>query len=306
MAVAPTMTGLAKATAPVVWFLSVSNELVLKLIRADTVDEPSVTEEEVRVMLRHATDAGIFGQAEQEMVRGVFGLGDRTAGELMTPRHNIVFLDLTDPEDVNRAKMSQSDFHHYPVCEQSTDNVLGIVSARDLWQRHLSGQEETIRGVLKPALFVPEILPVLDVLRQMRDVKTQVAIVIDEYGGVDGLITLNDVLGSLVDEIGADHGSASVEGAQQREDGSWLVDGVFAAHEVRELFDIKQLAGEEEGHFETIGGYVLDQLGHIPVAGEAVTADGYRIEVVYMDGHRIDKVLIVPPDTATPPELPTD
>jgi putative hemolysin len=153
----------------------------------------------------------------------------------------------------------------------------------------------SIRETMKPALFVPEIAPVLSVLQQMRDSKAPIAIVIDEYGGVEGLLTVNDVIGSVVDEIGAHEGEDVIEGAVQREDGSWLVDGVLGAHEVREIFAIKRLEGEDEGRFETIGGFILDQLGHIPTEGEYVEVDDHRIEVVDMDGHRIDKVTIIPP-----------
>src|SRR5690606_18538289 len=173
--------------------------------------------------------------------------------------------------------------------------VIGVVSTRDLWHEYLSGGTISIRETMKPALFVPEIAPVLPVLQQMRDNKTPVAIVIDEYGGVEGLLTVNDVIGSVVDEIGSHEGEDVIEGAVQRDDGSWLVDGVLGAHEVRDIFDIKTLEGEEEGRFETIGGFILDQLGHIPTEGEYVEVDGHRIEVIDMDGHRIDKVTIIPP-----------
>jgi putative hemolysin len=131
----------------------------------------------------------------------------------------------------------------------------------------------------------------------MRDHKTSTAIVIDEYGGVEGLLTVNDVIEDLVDELGADDGSEEVERATRRDDGTWLLNGAFPAHEVRELFDIEELEGEQNGRFETIGGFILDQLGHIPRAGESVEADGHRVEVVDMDGHRIDKVLVTPPSS---------
>lgn len=293
--VAPLMQMLAKLTAPVVWFLAVSNNAVLKLLRADQSDEPAVTEEEVRVLLMQATDAGIFERAEQEMVAGVFGLGDRTAGELMTPRHAIVFLDLAESDEENMSRMATTHYQVYPVCDGSTDNVVGVVSTRDLWHQHVANKQISIRETMRPALFVPEISPVLSVLQQMRDNKASIAIVIDEYGGVEGLLTINDVLGGVVDEIGAHEGDDVIEGVTRREDGTWLADGVLGAHEVREIFHIKELPGEEAGRFETIGGFILDQLGHIPVEGESVEVEGFRIEVVDMDGHRIDKVHIVPP-----------
>lgn len=293
--VAPAMQTLAKITAPVVWFLSISNEFVLKLLRADQVNEPGVTEEEVKVLLMQATEAGVFERAEQEMVAGVFGLGDRTAGELMTPRHAIVFIDLAESDEENMTRMATTHYQVYPVCDGSTDNVVGVVSTRDLWHQHVASKTISIRETMRPALFVPEISPVLAVLQQMRDNKASIAVVIDEYGGVEGLLTVNDVLGGVIDEIGATEGEDVVEGATQRDDGTWLVDGVLGAHEVREIFNIKELPGEEAGRFETIGGFILDQLGHIPVEGEFVEVEDHRIEVVDMDGHRIDKVHIIPP-----------
>jgi len=292
--VAQPMKVLATVSAPIVWFLSVSSAFVLKLLRADATDEPAVTEEEVKLLLKQATDAGIFEQAEQELVAGVLGLGHRNVGELMTPRHAMTFLDISEPDSVNTERMATAGFEMYPVCDGSTDNVVGVVSSRNLWHNQMTGASTDIRDVMKPALFVPEISPVLSVLQQMRDHHTEMAIVIDEYGGVEGLLTLTDVMEDLVDDLGAEAGD-DVEGATRRDDGTWLVDGLFPAHEVRELFDIDHLEGEEHGHFETIGGFIMDQLGHIPVAGEHVEAEGHRIEVIDMDGHRIDKVLITPP-----------
>jgi len=295
--VAPPMQFLATISAPVVWFLSASSTALLKALRLGQSSEPAVTEEEVRLLLRQATEAGVFERAEQELVTGVFGLGDRTAGELMTPRHLIVWLDLAEPDEINRQRMAESPHEIYPVGEETTDNVVGVVSAEDLWHCHMIGASTTIRDVMKPALFVPEISPVLTVLQQMRDSDMPMAIIVDEYGGVEGLLTVRDVLDDLVENLGED-GMQDVEGATQRTDGSWLVDGAFPAHEFRDLFDIDQLEGEEHGHFETIGGFIMDQLGHIPTVGEEVSADGHRIEVVDMDGHRIDKVLVIPPPPA--------
>lgn len=296
-AVGPSMRFLSSLFKPVVWFLAVSNEFVLKLLRAKDSDEPGITEEEVKVMLMQATDAGIFERAEQEMVAGVFGLGDRTAGELMTPRHAIKWLDLAKPDDVNIRTISESIYSLYPVIDDDPDNVVGITSMRDLLQFSLNGKPINIREAMKPALFVPEILPVLQVLKIMRDEKANMAVVIDEYGGVEGLITGQDVIAGMVDELG----TASSEGPEENKeaipqsDGSWLVEGQLSAHEFRQYFDIAALEGEDAGRFETIAGYVLDKLGHIPVVGEAVKADGFVIEVVGMEGYRIDRIKVTPP-----------
>lgn len=299
--IAATMAGPMKAVStafkPIVWFLAVSNDAVLALLRIKESDEPNITEDEIRVMLMEATNAGIFERAEQEMVAGVFGLGDRTAGELMTPRHAISWLDIAEPDAANLRTISKGNYALYPVIDDEPDNVIGVVSTRDLLQQSLSGEPLSIRNAVKPALFVPEILPVLQVLRAMRDTKTNMAIVIDEYGGFEGIITNNDVISGMVDELGSEDTDRleEIEGVTQSPDGTWQVRGQLGAHQFREHFGIKELDGEEAGRFETIAGYILDKLGHIPVVGEVVEADGYRIEVVAMDGYRIETVKVTPP-----------
>ncbi|MCA9833905.1 MAG: HlyC/CorC family transporter [Thermomicrobiales bacterium] len=299
--IAATMAGPMKAVStafkPIVWFLAVSNDAVLALLRIKESDEPNITEDEIRVMLMQATDAGVFERAEQEMVAGVFGLGDRTAGELMTPRHAISWLDIAESDASNIRTISKGNYALYPVIDDEPDNVVGVVSTRDILQQSLSGEPLSIRKAVKPALFVPEILPVLQVLRAMRDTKTNMAIVIDEYGGFEGIITNNDVISGMVDELGSDDidRQEEIEGVSQLPDGTWQVRGQLGAHQFRELFGIKELDGEEAGRFETIAGYILDKLGHIPNLGEAVEADGYRIEVVAMDGYRIETVKVTPP-----------
>lgn len=294
---APIMKTVSTVFRPIVWFLSVSNDAVLKLMRIRESDEPSITEDEIRVMLMEATNAGVFERAEQEMVAGVFGLGDRTAGELMTPRHAIKWIDISEPDSVNTQTISESSFSLYPVIDDSPDNVVGIVSMHDLLQQFLAGESLNIRAAMKPALFVPEILPVLQVLRTMRDEKANMAVVIDEYGGVEGLITGQDVISGMVDELG----SASSEGPDENDDairqpdGTWLVEGQLGAHDFREFFGIDELDGEEAGRFETIAGYVLDKLGHIPSVGESVVAEDHEIEVVSMDVYRINELKVTPP-----------
>lgn len=294
--IAPPMQFLSTLFKPVVWFLSVSNEFVLKLIRANDSDEPAITEEEIRVMLMQATDAGVFERHEQEMVAGVFGLGDRTAGELMTPRHAIRWLDIAEPDAVNLATLKDSTYSFYPVIDDEPDNVVGIVSTRDLMMQSMDDEPLSIRNCMTPALFVPEILPVLQVLRVMRDEKSSMAIVIDEYGGVEGLLTNNDVIAGLVDELGSGDASNPEENelAVNQGDGTWLVAGQLGAHDFREIFAIDELDGEDAGRFETIAGYILDRLGHIPVAGEYVESDGFKIEVVAMEGYRIGEIKVTP------------
>lgn len=289
--IAPPMMTLSRVAAPVVGFLSFSTESVLKVIGAKAPDEPEVTEEEVELLIKQGAEAGVFHESERAMVSGIFGIGDRSASELMTPRHRMVFLDIADPAEASVRIMAGTHHNFYPVCEGSTDNVVGIVAARELWRRHLNGESTDVREAMDAALFVPEIAPVLSVIDQMRRRSTSVAIMVDEYGGIEGLLTLNDMLSDVVGEIDDPH-ATNVRGGVQREDGSWLLEGGFPAHELRELFEIETLPGEEEGRYETIGGFVMDQLGHIPDTAEAFVWDRFRFEVVDMDGMRIDKVLV--------------
>jgi putative hemolysin len=192
--------------------------------------------------------------------------------------------------------MGEHPHNYYPVYEDTTDNVVGIVAARELWRRSVSGESTKLRDAMEPALFIPEIASIPSVIDQMRHRRSTIALVIDEYGGVEGLITLNDVFSDLVGELDDPH-RTNVKGGVRRDDGSWLLDGVFPVHEVRELFDIDEIPGEEAGRFESVGGFVMDQLGTIPSPSDHVDFDGYRFEVVDMDGNRIDKVLVgrIPP-----------
>lgn len=291
--VAPAMTVLSRIASPVVALLAISSDLVIRLLGIKASNEPAVTEEEIELMLAQGAEAGIFHESERTMVASVFDIGDRRASELMTPRHAIDYLDLLQPDDVNDRVMAEKPHNFYPVCEGSADHVVGVVATRELWRRQVNGEPTDLRSAMEPALFVPEISSILPIIDQMRHQRSSIAIVIDEYGGVEGLLTLNDVLSDLVGEIDDLH-RTNVKGGIQRDDGSWLLDGVFPAHELQELFNIGELPGENEGRFETLGGFVMDQLGSIPSSADSFTWTTFRFEVVDMDGIRIDKVLVSP------------
>ena len=292
--VAGPMKMLSRIAAPAVTLLGVSSDLVLRLMGAKAPSEPAITEEEIYLLLKQGAEAGIFHDSERSMVEGVFDIGDRSANEVMTPRHRMDYLDLTDPDDVTRRRMGERPHSFFPVVDGSVDNVVGVVATRELWRRQVRGESTDIRDAMQPALFVPEIAPVLSIIEQMRQHRASMAIVIDEYGGVEGLLTFNDILSDLVGEID-DPNQSDVKGGVRRDDGSWLLDGVFPAHEFRELFAIDTLPGEDEGRFETIAGFLMDQLGYIPDLAEELTWEGIRFEVMDKDGIRIDKILVVPP-----------
>lgn len=290
---APALATLSKVMSPIAALLARSTELALRLFGPDRADENQVSEEEIELLLQQGTEAGIFLEAERRLVEGVFDAGERSVGEVMTPRHAVDVLDLARSFEDNRETMRERPHNLYPVCDGSVDNIVGVVSTPELWRRQISGESTEIRAAMRPALFVPEISPVFTVIDQMRTSRQPMAILIDEYGGFDGIVTFNDILSDIVGEID-DPGRTNLRGAVARADGSWLIDGVFPAHELRELLDIDEIPGEEAGRFESIGGFLMDQLGHIPQEGEILDWDRFAFEIMDMDGNRIDKILVSP------------
>jgi len=292
MLVAPVMTGLSRVAAPVVWFLGVSSEFILRLLGARHAEDPPVTEEEIELLLQEGTAAGVFASAEHEMVEGVFDLGEREARELMTPRYRLVALDVEDPIDLNLRKMAESPHQVFPVYEGELDHLIGMAPVKKLWAASLDDQPIDLRALAEPALIVPESMPALEVLQRFRDRPDNTAMVVDEYGGIQGLLSLHDLLEAITGEL-----APSLEQSQawiQRADGSWLLDGALPVHEVRDRLELRPLPGEESGDFETLGGFVMSQLGRIPAVGDATDWDGLRFEVVDMDGRRVDRVLVSP------------
>lgn len=291
--VAAPMRFLSQLASPLVRLLSKSSTLVLRLLGAKPSDEPPVTEEEIKVMIELGTQAGVFAEAEQDMVQAVFRLGDRRVGTLMTPRTELVWLDLDDPMEENQRKILDSIHSRFPVAQGSLDHVVGVVQAKDLLASCMRGDAFTLNDVLCQPLFVPESMPALKVLEQFRESRVHTALIIDEFGGFQGLVTLFDILESIVGEI-PDAGDLSELEVIQREDGTWLVDGMLPIDELKEIFHLGMMPGEERGYYQTVGGFVMASLGRIPAASDHFYWAGLRFEVVDMDGLRVDKVLIVP------------
>ncbi|GAB4474861.1 MAG: hemolysin family protein [Elainellaceae cyanobacterium] len=292
-ALAQPMRWLSGLAYPLVHLLSISTEAVLKLVGvSQTSDEPLVTEEEIKVMVRQGAEAGMFDAAEQDMVERVFHLGDQRVSGLMTPRLEIVWLDLNDPEPVNRQKVIENGHSRYLVCQENLDHVLGVAHVTDLLSRSLSDQPFDLAGNLRQPLFVPESSPALKVLELFKQSSTHLAIIVDEYGVVQGIVTLNDVMEVIIGDVPmADHGFEAA--VVQREDGSWLLDGMLPIDKLKELFDIEELPEEDRGNYQTLGGFVIMQLGRIPNAADHFEWGNLRFEVMDMDGNRVDKMLVV-------------
>lgn len=291
--IAMPMRMLAAIAAPAVYLLSASTDFVLRILGIGPSTEPLVTEEEIRVLIEQGTEAGTFEVAEQDMVERVFRLGDRPVSALMTPRPDIVWLELEDTLEKNRHKIIDGGHSRFPVCQGGLDNVLGIVPVSDLLARCLSNQPLDLTVSLRQPVFVPESTRGLKVLELFKQTGTHIALVVDEYGVIQGLVTLNDILVEIVGDVPSNEDQEEPQ-AIQREDGSWLLDGMLSIDEFFELFAIKEVPAEHRGSYQTLGGFVITHLGRIPTASDYFEWQGMRIEVVDMDGNRIDKVLAAP------------
>jgi len=292
-AVARPMHLFALITRPLVRFLSLSTRGMLKALGVHPSHEPPVTEDEIRALLEEGAEAGAIEEIEQDMVESVFRLNDRLASSLMTPRPDIVWLDLEDSPDVLQRKILEAPYSRFPVAEGSLDNLLGEVHVKDLLIHLLEGKPFDLRAVLRRPLYVPEIMPALKVLEAFKESGTQMALVIDEYGSVQGVLTLTDILEAVVGDIPT-AGVAEEPQAIQREDGSWLVDGMLPIEEFKEIFNIEALPSEEQGLYQTVAGFVVMELGEVPSPTDTFEWAGLRFEVVDMDGPRVDKVLVTP------------
>lgn len=295
--VAAPMNFLSAVVNPAVYVLSVSTEAILRLLGVKPSTEPPITEEEIRVLIQQGTQAGVFEVAEQDMVEAVFRLNDQRAFDLMTPRPEIIWLDLNASPQEIVAKVTESGYSRFPVCHGSLDNVLGVVRAKDLLTRSLAGEPPDLRAVMRSPIFVPESALAFQVLELFRGSQPHLALVIDEYGGTQGLITLHDILEAIVGEV-----EGTEPQAVQRQDGSWLLDGALAVEEFKEIFDLGPLPEEEHDYYQTLGGFVMMLLGRVPTAGDHFQWAGLHFEVMDMDGKRVDKVLVVPANRQTLPE----
>jgi len=291
--VAVPMRMLAIIASPIVYLLSASTDLVVRLLGIRPSTEPLVTEEEIRVLIEQGTEAGTFEEAEQDMVERVFRLGDRPVSALMTPRPDIVWLDLEDTTEENRKKMLDSCHSRFPVCQGGLDNVLGVMHVTDLLARTLSGQTLDLTVGLRQPVFVPESTRGLKILELFKQTGIHLALVVDEYGVIQGLVTLNDIMVEIVGDVPS-AGELEEPQAVQREDGSWLLDGMLPVEEFFEIFDIEEIPKEHRGSYQTLGGFVITHLGRIPSATDHFEWEKLRFEVMDMDGNRVDKVLVKP------------
>jgi putative hemolysin len=290
-AIAKPMHLLSVITSPLVFIISHSTEAVLWIMRIRETREPPVTEEELKIMLEEGTEAGVFEKAEMNMVEGVFDLGDRRVESLMTHRSDIIALDLNDPPHENLRKMTGSGRSHFPVYEGDLDNIVGMVSVKDILARLVDGCTPDIRASATKPLFAPEAITVLKLLESFRESGLHIALVTDEYSSIRGIISLHDILEAIVGDLRT-LGEPIDTPVVLREDGSWLINGDAPIEDIRDILSVDSFPEEKQGHYRTIAGLVMSIMGRIPQTGDHIEAGGFRYEVVDMDGNRIDKVLV--------------
>ncbi|WP_174874737.1 hemolysin family protein [Vogesella oryzae] len=288
------MLQLARFTSPLVRLLSLSTEAVLRVLGVKKNKDPSITEEEIKVLMEQGAEEGIFERAEQELVENIFSLDEKKVVAIMTPRKDIVVLDAEDPIEDNLRIVRGSVFTRYPLVKGGFENVLGFVQAKDLLHRLLEDKSVTLEGLAHPPLYVPEAISPMQLLEQFKRTRNHTALVVDEYGEIEGLVSINDVLEAIVGDLPTDISDSDQE-IVQRDDGSWLVDGMMALDDFKEHFELDSIEGEESGDFQTLGGFVMFMLGKVPVAADKVEWHGFVFEVVDMDRTRVDKVLVIAP-----------
>jgi putative hemolysin len=294
--VAGPLKALSIITVPLVKLLSGSTNLVLRIFRVRPSEVPPVTAEEIQVLMREGAQAGVFQETEHDIVTRAFRLNDYPARVLMTPRADMVWIDVADPPEAVKHTIVNSPHSRFPVCEGELDKVLGIVHVKDLLIHGFVGQPFDVRGILKMPLFVFEGMSGLKVLEQFKSSPIHLAIVLDEYGSVEGLVTLNDLLEAIIGDLASEE-DGGPERAVKREDGSWLLDGTLTTAELHDLIPLPEFP---EGDFHTLAGFILLELGRIPAVGDHLAWGGYRFEVVDMDDNRIDRVLVSTAEKSEP------
>ncbi len=290
--VAPFMDRLSRLAGPAVWLMSSATNALLTLVNSETRSGPSVSVDDIEHMIDTGKAEGVVESVEMKVAVEALRLGERTVREIMRPRIDLDALDADTPvEEVNGA-MAMAGFSRLPVYEADLDHIIGFVHIKDLFLQQYLGRPIHLRKILHPALFVPESLPLDRLLELFQEQHNQLAIVLDEFGGTEGMVTLEDVLEELVGEIRDEHRREKVDLFVKRDENSWLVDGMLSVADLIERLDLHLDDGEEPRGFSTVSGLVLDGLGRIPVVGDTTDWNGLRLEVLGMQGQRIDRILV--------------
>jgi putative hemolysin len=292
-AVAMPMKAISWLTSPIVKFLSASTDIGLNILGIEKSTDPIITEEEIKVLMKQGAQSGIFESAEEDMVTGIFRLGERYIDSIMTPRTEIEWIDLDEPFEVILEQVINSNHSRFPVATGELDNVQGMLLGKDLLSKSLNGATPSIPDIIQPPLFVPDSTSALKALDLIKEAGAHAALVIDEFSGVLGMVTLYDVLKSIVGSFPTAGEEEEIQ-ILQREDGSWLVDGLLSIDDFKELMGIETLPEEDRVGFQTLGGFMMTMLDSIPEVGQYFDVYDMRFEIMDMDGKRVDKVLVIP------------
>jgi putative hemolysin len=283
------MNFISRWTAPVVWLLSSSTKLILKIFRQDEASESSVTEEEIKAIITQGKTAGILEETEQELLESVIRLDDQNITALMTLRTKIGWIDRRDSEAEIRRKIKTLRFSRFLIGDGDLDNIKGFVKSKDLLDFLLAGNSFDLDAVIKQPIFIPESVTALDVLEKFRDSDTHLAVIIDEFGSTQGIVTTNDILEAIIGDLPV--GGIRNESAVRRNDGSWLLDGNLSNTKVIDILGIDYLPPDEQGMYQTLAGFIIKRLEKLPSVGDKFEWKNYVFEVVDMDGKRVDRIL---------------
>jgi putative hemolysin len=287
------LTILSTVFRPFVRLFSASSDIVLRLfgIKGEMNESTAMSEEEIKVMIQQGAQQGELEQTEEQLVRNVFRLDDLRVAAIMTHRVNIYFLDVDAPEDVNRALIAKSPYSRIPVCKGGTDQIIGVIKAKDLLARTLAGEKlDLVSAAIRP-IFVPGTITAMQLLENFQASKSDVAFVVDEYGEVQGIATLADVMQAIVGDVAVNNPKQE-NMAMQREDGSWLVDGALPLEHLEELLGFDREMHDDEDHYHTVAGFIMTKLGRVPQATDSLEWHEMKFEVLDMDRNRVDKVLV--------------
>jgi putative hemolysin len=298
--VAKIMQLFSKIAAPFVTILTKSTDFAIRLLRIRQSSEPKITEEDLKSMLYQGKEIGVIEESEQNMVERIFRLSDRDVSAVMTPRTELIFLSIDANNNEILEKIKHYPFSRYPVFKESYDDLVGIVDSRDLLLQKATNNEFNLQASMQKPSFLPETTSALDALEYLRSTGVKVAVVIDEYGGVLGLAGMNDILRAIIGTIKEKDISHEDE-VVLRDDGSWLFDGMLQIDELKGYLGIEHLPEEDEQKYETLSGLMMNVLNRIPLAGDYFDSNGFRFEVMDMDGRRVDKVMVIPSQSMETP-----
>jgi putative hemolysin len=275
--------------------------MILLITGAAGTVESTVTEEEITVLLEEGTRAGVFNETEQEIVQSVFRFADRDVASIMVPRPDVVAINLDDPFETIRETIITTGHTRYPVYRNEIDQISGVISVRDLWAQTTGGGIVSLDVLVTPVLMVPESLSTIRLLEMFKSAISPLAVIVDEYGSVLGIVTLHDLMEAIVGDMDSVDITSGDPDVVEREDGSWFVDGTYPVIDLKRLLDLESLPGEEEHHYRTVAGFLMAELDRIPKTGDIIRYGGFSYEVADMDGHRIDKIIItrLQPDVET-------